>query len=121
MRAARKEGLSRRHRFHARGAFAPVLRGSRKLRGQGAVVHIAPGRAGVSRLGVALTRRVAPSAVHRNRIKRMLRELFRRHPSKFAGLDLVVALREPAGGVAWEALASEVRALLDLAVGRQDR
>lgn len=51
----------------------------------------------------------------------MLRELFRRHPSKLAGIDLVVALREPAGGLALEALASEVRGLLDLAVGRQDR
>ena len=93
-RGARKEGLSRRHRFAAQGSFGPVLRSPRKLRGTLALLHVAAGRPGLSRLGIALTRRIAPSSVHRNRIKRMVRELFRRHPVKLAGLDLVVALRE---------------------------
>ena len=112
-RSARKEGYSRRHRFAARGSFGPVLRGSRKVRGQLAVIHVAPGRLPASRLGVALTRKLVPSSVDRNYVKRALREAFRRHPVKHAGLDCVVMLRgrfEPARA---EALVAEVRTLLD--------
>ena len=116
MRDARQEGLSRRHRFQARGAFAPALRSARKLRGKMALIHVVPARPGVSRLGIALTRRVTPSSVQRNRIKRMVRELFRRHPAKRAGLDLVVSLRESAGRAGLRELAEEIRALLDQAV-----
>ena len=121
MRDARTEGLSPRHRFHARGAFAPALRSARKLRGKTAVIHVVPARPGVSRLGIALTRRVAPSSVQRNRIKRMVRELFRRHPAKRAGLDLVVSLREAAGRVDTKALAEEIRTLLDQVIARTER
>ena len=54
-REARKEGYSRRHRFSVQGSFGTVLRGSRKLRGRFAILHVAPGRPGLSRLGIALT------------------------------------------------------------------
>jgi ribonuclease P protein component len=115
------EGLSRRHRFHARGAFGPALRSGRKVRGSVALIHIAAGRPGTSRLGIAVTRRAAPSSVVRNRMKRVVRELFRRHPAKAAGLDLVVALREGAAGLQAAAFAAEVLALLDQAMGKASR
>ena len=44
-------------------------------------------------MGIALTRRLVPTSVQRNRLKRGLREAFRRHPVKRAGLDIVVTLR----------------------------
>ena len=93
-RDARPQGLSRRHRFSTRSAFGPVLRGSRKLRGRLAVLHIVPGQVSTSRLGIALTRRLVPAAHDRNRVKRLARDLFRRHALKRSGLDCVVALRE---------------------------
>jgi len=93
-RNARKEGYSRRYRFTAQGSFGSVLRGSRKVRGRFATIHVAPAPAGVSRLGIALTRKLAPRSVDRNRVKRLVRETFRRHVLKLAGLDCVVMLRE---------------------------
>ncbi len=93
-RNARKEGYSRRHRFAARGSFGPVLRGNRKLRGRLTIIHVAAGPIPVSRLGVALTRRLVRSSVDRNYVKRTLREAFRRHRVKGSGLDCVVTLRE---------------------------
>lgn len=93
-RSARKEGFSRRHRFGEQGSFGPVLRSPRKLRGRIVVLHALPGRPGCSRLGIALTRRLVASALERNRVKRAVRELFRRHPVKQAGFDCVVSLRE---------------------------
>jgi len=111
----RKEGLSRRHRFAVQGSFSPVLRSASKIRGTLAQLHIAGGQPGISRLGIALTRRLVPSSVHRNRIKRMAREIFRRHPVKLAGLDLVVALRSKLDAQGQARLGVELQSLLDQA------
>ena len=93
-RGARVEGFSRRHRFTTQGAFGAILRDSRKIRSPHAVLHVSTGQPGRSRFGIALTRRLFPSAVERNRLKRALREIFRRHPLKSAGVDLVISFRQ---------------------------
>ncbi|APV49147.1 ribonuclease P protein component [Betaproteobacteria bacterium GR16-43] len=116
MHGARKEGLSRRHRFAVQGSFGPVLRSPQKVRGTLATVHVAQGRPGISRLGIALTRRLVPSSVQRNRVKRIARELFRRHPVKLAGLDVVISLREKLTAEGREKLGTDVRTLLDEAL-----
>jgi len=105
-RGARKEGLSRRHRFAGRGSYAAALRSPRKLRSQALLLHVAAGRPGVSRLGLVVPKRLARQSVDRNRLKRLARETFRRHAAKTAGLDLVLAIREavaPEGEAAWVA------------------
>ncbi len=117
-RSARKEGYSRRHRYDAHGSFGVVLRGSRKLRGGFAVIHVTAGRGVESRLGIALTRRLVPRAVDRNRLKRMAREAFRRHPVKHAGLDCVVALRGAFDAAHVAAVVEEIRAQFDQLAGR---
>jgi len=116
-RSARNEGYSRRHRFAERGSFGPVLRSSRKIRGRLAVIHAAQGRAGISRLGVALTKRFVPDSTDRNRVKRLARETFRRHSIKGAGLDCVLTLRGRIDTEDDAILAAEFRALLDQLVG----
>ncbi len=112
-RNARKEGFSRRHRFAERGSFGPALRGSRKARGELAVIHCIPGRAGASRFGVALTRKLVPSSLERNRVKRMAREAFRRHPMKSSGLDCVLTLRQKLARGSVAQLRGEICVLLD--------
>ncbi|MGZ5031567.1 MAG: ribonuclease P protein component [Usitatibacter sp.] len=112
-RNARNEGYSRRHRFARRGSFGNVLRGSRKVRGRFAVVHAASGNDNIARLGIALTRRLVPSAVDRNLVKRLVRETFRRHAAKGSGLDCVVTLRERFEPSHARSIAAEVRGLLD--------
>jgi ribonuclease P protein component len=112
-RSARPEGYSRRHRFAARGSFGAVLRGPRKLRGRLAVIHVGPGRGGLSRLGIALTRRLVPRSVDRNLVKRLMRDTFRRHAVKHAGFDCVVALRERFDPAQAAAMEEEVRLLFD--------
>lgn len=112
-RDARKEGYSRRHRFSVQGSFGIVLRGSRKVRGRFAILHVAPGRPGESRLGLALTRRLVPLSVDRNRVKRRVRDTFRRHGVKHAGLDCVVSLRERFDAALAEPMFAEIRSLFD--------
>lgn len=57
-----------------------------------------------ARLGLAVSRKVDPHAVGRNRIKRVLRDVFRRHRSEFAPGDYVVVARPPAREASFEQL-----------------
>jgi ribonuclease P protein component len=83
------------------------------LRGRYAIVHVAAVHDGVSRLGIALTRRLVPSAVHRNLVKRLVRESFRRHCAAKRGMDCVVTLRERFDLSHAQPLVVEIRSLLD--------
>jgi ribonuclease P protein component len=112
-RGEHAHGFSRRHRFTAQGSFGPVLRSGRKIRGDAMVIHAVRGSPGSSRLGVALARRLEPSAVERNRMKRILREAFRRHPVKLAGLDCVVTFRRALQPAEKAGLRGEAERLLD--------
>jgi len=47
----------------------------------------------IARLGLAIAKKHIKRAVGRNRIKRLVRESFRRHQQELAGLDIVVLLR----------------------------
>jgi len=46
-----------------------------------------------ARIGIIASRRVAPRAVDRNRMKRLVREVFRTMAERPAGVDIVVELR----------------------------
>jgi ribonuclease P protein component len=108
----RAHALSRRHRIAPQGSFGPILRSGRKFRGENLVLHARPGGP-CSRIGVALARRLVPLAVNRNRVKRAVREAFRRHEVKHAAFDCVVAPRARMDHVAVAELVRELTALLD--------
>ena len=50
------------------------------------------------RLGLSIGLKVAGSAVARNRMRRQVRESFRRHQHQLAGLDIVVSVPPAAAG-----------------------
>ena len=120
-RGARDEGLARRHRFSSQGSFGAILRSPRKLRGAGVILHVATGAPGVSRLGIALTRRLLPRSVDRNRVKRIVREAFRRHAAKAAGLDVVIAMRERPDIARDSPWPAQIRLILDRLVEKGAR
>ena len=74
-----------------------------------------------ARLGMAISVRVAGGAVARNRLRRQVRESFRQHQHRLAGLDVVVSLpRRGAGRVGnlwrvlprlWAAVAGKAEAV----------
>ncbi len=54
---------------------------------------------GGARLGLAISKRVSKRAVERNRIKRLVRESFRRVRGQLPPVDLMVMARDLAAGV----------------------
>lgn len=52
------------------------------------------------RLGLAISRKAASTAVQRNRIKRVVRESFRQYQGDLPPVDLVVMARPPAASTA---------------------
>ena len=83
------------------------------MRGETLVLHAARAPGDASRIGITLSRRHVPSAVARNRIKRIVREAFRRHLLKHRGIDCVVALRDRPRPESMVRLSEEIGRLLD--------
>ena len=66
---------------------------------------------GHARLGLAISKRVSKRAVERNRIKRLLRESFRRVRHQLPAVDMMVMAREQAAGVPGPQLLAELDCL----------
>lgn len=77
------------------------------------MVIAAPGPGSSARLGLAVSRKVSKSAVQRNRIKRLVRESFRKHSAGLPPLDIVVMARPGAAGCDNPRLATSIDALLE--------
>lgn len=59
------------------------------------VAYARENKAGVSRLGMVVSKKIVPNAADRNYVKRQIREKFRQEfPVKFA-FDIVIRLRNP--------------------------
>jgi ribonuclease P protein component len=67
--------------------------------------------AGRPRLGLVVTKRLG-KAVLRNRMKRLLREFFRRHQTGLPAADLVIMAKKGAAALGYEQVAAELGRLL---------
>jgi ribonuclease P protein component len=74
-------------------------------------VTLAPMAEGRPRLGLVATRRMG-KAVRRNRVKRLLREFFRRHQTGLPAFDLVIMAKKGAEALAYHQVEEELGRLL---------
>jgi ribonuclease P protein component len=107
------ERFTREDRLRRRSEFDRVYSQGRRAWTPGFSVIIAPGETGRHRLGLTVGRQVG-NAVVRNRVKRRLREAFRRNRQRLPGCyDIVVQARREAAGMPYqeitEALVGGVR------------
>ncbi|MCS7079848.1 MAG: ribonuclease P protein component [Chloracidobacterium sp.] len=71
--------------------FQRVYRHGKQLHSPLFTIFVAPNRLGRTRLGVTTSRKLSKSSVVRNRCRRLLREVFRRHRAALpAGWDVVI-------------------------------
>jgi ribonuclease P protein component len=103
-------------RVRKRGAFVEIQRDGKKIVGTAVLMFTHPQRAtngggNRARLGVTVSRKVG-GAVVRNRVKRLMREVFRRNPAWFAqGRDYVLVARPAAATLDFGKMSSEIERL----------
>jgi len=108
------ETFGRDDRIRRRSEFLKVYAEGRRIVGRLVVGFEAPSPAGRTRLGVTVTRR-AGKAVERNRIKRRVKEAFRRsaeRPPACAAVDIVFNVRDGVSEASADALAEDLGKVL---------
>jgi ribonuclease P protein component len=120
-RPQRDESFPKRERLRRRAEFLRVQRRGNKFHSVRFLVFAlkggAPGGRPAGRVGVTVSRKVG-GAVQRNRIKRLLREAYRRHKDLFPiGLDVVFVAKKEALGVDLGTILDEVRGFSRWAAG----
>jgi len=104
-------GLPREARLRRAGDFAALRHASGRFGGRCFSVRYRSNELGHARLGLAISKRVSKRAVERNRIKRLIRESFRRMCPLLPAVDLMVMGREQAAGRPGPELLAEIDAL----------
>lgn len=109
-------------RLRSRLEFKRVYAEGIKVGGAFVVVFARPREGTSCRLGITATRRCG-GAVERNRARRRIRELFRRHPEVLVGppVDLVVNTRAECVRASWSELEEEYVACVRRAMRRLAR
>ena len=114
---------SQRHgrgrRIRRRSEFQRVFEQGQRVHGRFMTVLATPSPVGTARLGIVASKKLG-DAVHRNRAKRVIRELFRRTASMVGGpgLDIVVIPRRELFDAAAAALENDFRTVLRRCAGR---
>ncbi len=108
--------LPRSRRIRKRAEFLRLQRSSGRRAGDCFVVITAPTRCGTSRIGITASRKVG-GAVVRNRIKRLIREFFRRHREQISPpRDVLVIARPDAARATYAVVEQELSKALKLDV-----
>ena len=97
MNSGGKARFSAVMRLKKNADFARIYRTGRKVRGTYFTLHFLPYE-GKARMGIVLSRKWG-NAVERNRMRRLLREVFRTHQSEFEHTQFIVRPSEACKGL----------------------
>lgn len=111
--APRGESLSRAERLRRGSDYLKCYRKGRRKHGSFSVLYSAPNDLAHPRLGITVSRKVG-RAVTRFRLKRRIREIYRRwsERSRLPAFDLVVHVKPPAAQASFAQFERELRGQL---------
>src|ERR671936_1131432 len=105
----------REHRIRRRVEYQQIYDRGTRIRSRYSTVFVLPNDKGITRLGIAATRKLGGSVV-RNRAKRLIREVFRRN--KLApGFDIVVVPKRELLDASLNVLEADYRNILTRRLG----
>ncbi len=107
---ASRQSLGRDERIRRHAEFERAYSEGQRTRGRFLTIVVRPNALPVARLGVAASRKLG-GAVSRNRVKRLLREVFRRNKPA-PGYDIVVIPRPELLDAELSSLEADYRAVL---------
>ncbi len=113
-KARKARGLPPEARIKNTADFKGMLKRARRIHSRHILVLMALGKTEQSRrLGLIVSRRAVGNAVHRNRVKRRLREAFRTNRGLFApSMDVILIAKRGAENLSSLQLAAELSAAL---------
>jgi ribonuclease P protein component len=113
------ERFSKARRVRRRREFQRVFDLSLRIRGQYFTVLMAPNAESRPRLGIVASKKLG-DAVHRNRAKRLIREIFRRSDMQTVrrGVDFVVIPRREVFDAPYSSIESDLRSTLKRGAAR---
>lgn len=91
--------------------FCNILSEGTKTHSENFILYAKPNSLGFPRLGVSVGKKASASSVRRNRMKRVLREVFRRNKPAFSSNDVVFVIKNDVSGKKFSELYSEIRKL----------
>ena len=114
--------LLTRERLRRRADYLRCYRTGRRRHGSLAILYFVPNQLGHPRLGITASRKVG-KAVVRHRLKRRIKEIYRRWKDRgqLPALDLIIHLKPEAGSSDFPALRSELLRLLSGVRERRER
>lgn len=83
----------KKFRLHQASEFQSVIQFKHSVSCQLLQLYLKPNRSNFPRLGLVVARKVAQNAVKRNKLKRVLREVFRLHRHTLGNNDYIFRLR----------------------------
>jgi len=104
------------HRLRSAADFERVYRGGKRA-GDGLFgVSALPNELGFARLGMSVSTRSVGNSVRRNRLRRIIREVFRERRQGLPAVDLVVTSRPGAKDAAHAAIVTSLGRLIERAL-----
>lgn len=94
-------------RIRKRSEYKVIYDKGRRIPSESFVLFVMRNALGRPRLGITATRRIG-GAVQRNRAKRLVREVFRRHRLELDSVDIVVNARTALPGAEYRRLEAEL-------------
>lgn len=91
--------------------FRSILAQGSKIHSENLILYARPNSLGFPRLGISVGKKASPSSVRRNRMKRVLREVFRKNKPVFSSNDVVFVVKKDVSGKKFSEIRSEIRRL----------